>query len=119
MRRSEIIEDNQRLRSNGSNIAPVLFSIKNRYPEIYDKIVASVRLVIPSFDDFILRPVQNAEETRIKLMWKQKGSNFPLQPYHLSDGSIRFICLATALLQPESPSVIVIDEPESGLHPVK
>lgn len=117
MRRSEIIEDNQRLRSNGSNIAPVLFSIKNRYPEIYDKIVASVRLVIPSFDDFILRPVQNAEETRIKLMWKQKGSDFPLQPYHLSDGSIRFICLATALLQPEPPSVIVIDEPELGLHP--
>ncbi len=40
-----------------------------------------------------------------------------MQPYHLSDGSIRFICLATALLQPEPPSTIVIDEPELGLHP--
>ena len=40
-----------------------------------------------------------------------------MQPYHLSDGSIRFICLATALLQPCPPSAIVIDEPELGLHP--
>jgi len=40
-----------------------------------------------------------------------------MQPYHLSDGSIRFICLATALLQPSPPSTIIIDEPELGLHP--
>ena len=40
-----------------------------------------------------------------------------MQPYHLSDGSIRFICLATALLQPNPPSTIIIDEPELGLHP--
>jgi Predicted ATPase len=40
-----------------------------------------------------------------------------MQPYHLSDGSIRFVCLATALLQPDPPSTIVIDEPELGLHP--
>jgi predicted ATPase len=40
-----------------------------------------------------------------------------MQPYHLSDGSIRFICLAAALLQPNPPSTIIIDEPELGLHP--
>lgn len=40
-----------------------------------------------------------------------------MQPYHLSDGSIRFICLATALLQPNPPSTIIIDEPELTLHP--
>ena len=40
-----------------------------------------------------------------------------MQPYHFSDGSIRFICLATALMQPNPPTTIVIDEPELGLHP--
>jgi len=40
-----------------------------------------------------------------------------MQPYHLSDGSIRFICLASALLQPDLPSTLIIDEPELGLHP--
>jgi predicted ATPase len=53
----------------------------------------------------------------VNLSWKQKGSDYPMQPYHFSDGTIRFICLATALLQPELPATIVIDEPELGLHP--
>jgi predicted ATPase len=53
-----------------------------------------------------------------RLQWRQRGSTFPFQPWKLSDGTIRFICLATALLQPKPPSTIVIDEPEMGLHPV-
>jgi predicted ATPase len=40
-----------------------------------------------------------------------------MQPYHFSDGTIRFICLTTALLQPNLPSTVIIDEPELGLHP--
>ncbi len=40
-----------------------------------------------------------------------------MRPTQLSDGSIRFICLATALLQPNPPATIIIDEPELGLHP--
>ena len=51
------------------------------------------------------------------MSWKQKGSDYPMQPYHFSDGTIRFVCLTTALLQPTPPSTIVIDEPELGLHP--
>jgi len=37
----------------------------------------------------------------------------------LSDGTLRFICLATLLLQPtqKRPSPIILDEPELGLHP--
>ena len=53
----------------------------------------------------------------VSLTWQQKDSDYPMQPYHLSDGSIRFICLATALLQPDPPATIIIDEPELGLHP--
>ena len=38
-------------------------------------------------------------------------------PHQLSDGTVRFICLATLLLQPTPPATILIDEPELGLHP--
>ena len=38
-------------------------------------------------------------------------------PMLFSDGTLRFICLATLLLQPELPSTILLDEPELGLHP--
>jgi predicted ATPase len=119
MRRSEIIEDNHVLRSNGGNIAPFLLRLKNEQfsHSYYQEIVNATRLVIPFFDDFRLDVAKYGEAEKVKLSWQQKGSDFPMQPYHLSDGSIRFICLATALLQPFPPSAIVIDEPELGLHP--
>jgi predicted ATPase len=119
MRRSEIIDDNKLLRNNGSNIAPFLLNIKKQtfFPSYYWDLVNAIRLVMPFFDDFRLDVLKMGEADKVKLSWQQKGSDFPMQPYHLSDGSIRFICLATALLNPLPPSVIVIDEPELGLHP--
>jgi predicted ATPase len=117
MRHAEIIQDNKKLRPDGTNIAPYLLGLKKNNPDIYNEIVDTVRLVIPFFDDFILEPEDFGEKKKVHLSWKQKGSDYPMQPYHFSDGSIRFICLATALLQPEPPSSIIIDEPELGLHP--
>ncbi len=119
MRRSEIVEDNNVLRSNGGNIAPFLLGLRNDdfNRSYYQEIVNATRLVIPFFDDFRLDVLKLGEAEKVKLSWQQMGSDFPMQPYHLSDGSIRFICLATALLQPHPPSAIVIDEPELGLHP--
>ena len=117
MRRSEIIEDNERLRSDASNIAPFLLKLKQEYESNYEEILGAIRLVIPFFDRFRLDVQKMGESEKAKLSWQQKGSDFPMQPYHLSDGAIRFICLATALLQPNPPSTIIIDEPELGLHP--
>lgn len=119
MRRSEIVEDNLKLRGDAANIAPFLLNLKKSksYFEHYTRIVNAIRLVIPFFDDFRLDVQKLGDAEKVKLSWNQKGSDFPMQPYHLSDGSIRFICLATALLQPNPPSIIIIDEPELGLHP--
>lgn len=101
--------------TDAANIAPYLYGLKTNHPDAYGEIVNAVRLVIPFFDDFILEP--NIQEN-LRLDWRQKGiKDYPMRPTHLSDGSIRFICLATALLQPEPPSTIIIDEPELGLHP--
>ncbi len=117
MRRSEIIQDYNRLRGNAANVAPMLLRLQQHNTANYNKIVDSIKIVIPFFDDFQFDVQNVGEAEKVKLTWRQKGSDFPMQPYHLSDGSIRFICLATALLQPNPPSTIVIDEPELGLHP--
>lgn len=114
MRRFETIDDTEYLRFDAANIAPFLLHLKNNERIAYDQIVDSVRLVTPFFNDFILKPNKNE---KVRLRWKQKGSDYPLKPHHLSDGTLRFICLTTALLQPDPPSTIIIDEPELGLHP--
>ena len=119
MRRFEIVEDNEGLREDASNIAPFLLRLKTTKSSsmYYQEIVNAVKLVIPFFEDFRLDTQRLGDSEKARLSWQQKGSDYPMQPYHLSDGSIRFICLATALLQPDPPSTIVIDEPELGLHP--
>lgn len=117
MRNYEIVQDNAVLRVDAANIGAFLLKLRDGFPTDYQAILAAVRQVTPFFDDFILTPRQSGAREEVNLSWRQKGSDYPMQPYHLSDGSIRFICLATALLQPNPPSTIIIDEPELGLHP--
>ena len=117
MRHYEIVQDNNKLRSDAANIAPYLLRLKNEHADAYREILDSIRLVAPFFDDFLLVPTDFGEKRKVNLSWRQKGSDYPMQPYHLSDGAIRFICLATALLGPNPPATIIIDEPELGQHP--
>lgn len=115
---SGALHDNEYLRSDASNLAAYLYKLKNEQPEVYQEIRGLISLAIPFFDDFVLRPGKlDSGEEMIALLWKQKDSDYPFWPSQLSDGSIRFICLVTALLQPTPPSTIIIDEPELGLHP--
>ena len=115
MRRFHDMGHNHVLLRDAANIAPFLFHLKDNHPIEYQAIRETISLVIPFFDDFILSP--NKDEN-IRLNWRQKGLNdYPMRPTQLSDGAIRFICLATALLQPKPPSTMVVDEPELGLHP--
>lgn len=116
VRRQGPINDNEFLRPNAENLAAFLFQIQQRFPQIYQSIRDTVRLAAPFFDDFKLRPVGVNQEL-IQLEWLQKGSDYPFRPSQLSDGTLRFICLATALLQPTLPATILFDEPELGLHP--
>ncbi len=117
MRRDQSVRDWQRFRHDASNIAPFLLNLKDDEPGSYDLIRDTVRLIAPFFDDFLLRPQKKGNNEQVRLEWQQRGSDFPFQPSQLSDGTMRFICLVTVLLQPDPPATIVVDEPELGLHP--
>lgn len=110
------IGDDSELRPDAANLAPFLFRLKHSHPEHFERICDSIRLVAPFFDTFELSPDRINSE-RIQLEWKQVGSDAYFNGHALSDGTLRFLCLSTLLLQPEPPSLIIIDEPELGLHP--
>ena len=108
------INDNFILRPQGENLAAFLYSIKETTE--YQKIVQTIQRVAPFFQDFILQPDKLNPEM-IRLCWKQLGTDAYFDVNDLSDGTLRFICLATLLLQPQLPTTILLDEPELGLHP--
>lgn len=114
------VEDNRELKGDGRNLPAFLYLLKNKNPIIYKRILKVVKSVAPFISDFILEPsISKGKEKEIELRWVEINdldSNF--SAYQFSDGTLRFIALATALLQPTPPSVIIIDEPELGLHPL-
>jgi predicted ATPase len=111
------------LEKDAANIAPFLYSLKNsdtlEFRQAYKQIVAAIQSVAPFFHDFYLEPSGAAGDENIILRWTHTRQEAPFSANALSDGTARFICLATLFLQPEShrPDTIILDEPELGLHP--
>ena len=112
------IHDSEYLRPDARNLAAFLLRLSVQYPESYERIVKLVRMIAPFFGDFRLKPTPGNQDT-IELQWTEKGEDIPFKAHQLSDGTLRFICLATLLLQPAllQPETIWIVEPELGLHP--
>ncbi|XLP07237.1 AAA family ATPase [Alteromonas marina] len=112
------INDNDYLREDGANLAAFLYRLKNHHESQYNRIVKTIQMVAPFFGDFYLRPTTDNSDS-IQLEWTEKEQDIPFKASELSDGTLRFILLATVLLQPKEymPSAIIVDEPELGLHP--
>ncbi|NQS96873.1 MAG: AAA family ATPase [candidate division Zixibacteria bacterium] len=118
IRKTQYIYDNIELHSDGGNLASYLYMIKESNIEYYNYIVKTVQLIAPFISELVLMPERNNENS-ILLRWKEKNSDYVFGPHQLPDGLLRFIALATLLLQPINylPKTILIDEPELGLHP--
>ncbi len=118
MKRLGHLQDNRRFRADGGNLAAFLYYLRRGHPESYSLIRQTVQQVAPFFDDFVLEP-QELNRRMIHLEWRHQGSDSYFDAASLSDGTLRFVALTTLLLQPENirPSVILLDEPELGLHP--
>jgi predicted ATPase len=117
IRRSCSVRDYGYLRPDGANLAVFLHFLDQKHPDAYHRIVDTVRLVAPFFNDFWFDPKEMNGDLMLQLEWTQRGSDHHFHVSQLSDGTLRFIALATALLQPNPPATMLFDEPELGLHP--
>lgn len=109
------MSDNRFLKEDGANIAPLLYRLKSEEGQYYQRIVDNLRLILPFFSDFELDPGYNS----LLLAWRERGSDQIFDVSQASDGMLRTIALVTLLLQPEEtlPDLLILDEPELGLHP--
>jgi len=109
------IDDNRFLKEDAANLAPFLLRLREEKPKAYARIVETIRQIAPFFADFVLEP---ANETTM-LQWRERNSDLVFGPHQASDGTLRVMALVALLLQPEEdlPTVVILDEPELGLHP--
>lgn len=118
MRKTAKVDDNKFLRADASNLASFLYFLREKEATSYNLIRRTVQRVTPFFDDFRLEPLRLKPDD-VKLEWKHKNSDQYFDASSFSDGTLRFIALATLFLQGREhlPSVVLVDEPELGLHP--
>ena len=116
VRQSSYIGNNRWLMSDAGNLAALLLKFCKENRHSYQGIIETIRLIAPFFDDFELDPDGSGH---VMLNWREKGSDMIFGPHQFSDGTLRAICLISLLLQPKDkqPELIVVDEPELGLHP--
>lgn len=117
LRTAARVNDNRILKEDGGNLPAFLYFLQQEHPKTLKRIELTVRSVMPYFERFDLAPSPLGDT--IDLVWNDVDApDRYFSEKDFSDGSIRFIALATLLLQPQLPKVIIIDEPELGLHPV-
>ncbi len=109
------MHDNRWLKEDAANIAPVLLRLRENDGKCYQRIIDTIRLIVPFFSDFELEPQYDS----LLLSWRERNSDQVFSVSQASDGMLRIIALVTLLLQPEQdlPDVLILDEPELGLHP--
>jgi len=112
------VGDNRWLMPDGANLAALLYRWKREKETVYERIVRTIHQIAPFFSAFDLQP-EGASDRDIILNWRHHQSDLVFGPHQLSDGTLRAICLISLLLQAEDelPHLIVVDEPELGLHP--
>lgn len=110
------VYDKRWLMPDAANLAAILHELKSSREKVYRRIVTTIQQVAPFFEDFDLEPTDSKD---VILNWRHRESDLVFGPHQLSDGTLRAICLISLLLQPKEnlPYLIVVDEPELGLHP--
>ena len=109
-------EDNNSLRAHGGNLAAVLHRLEQEDIGRFNMISRHIRRVLPVFDRFQIEESYG----KVLLRWKAIGMDKTIGAHLTSDGSLRFFALVTLLNLPSDmlPNVLLLDEPELGLHPV-
>ena len=115
IKKSWDIDDNHHLRSHGGNLAAVLHRLEHEDVRRFDLICRHIGRILPPFDRFEIEESYG----KVSLRWKAKSTDKTFGAHLTSDGSLRTFALVTLLNLPPVvlPSVILLDEPELGLHP--
>jgi predicted ATPase len=100
--------------ASGERLFASLYNMRIEHPESLERILDVLRVAMPEFERIEFPVVASGKAS---LFWYEKKAARPFEQGELSEGTLRFLWLVTTLLSPESPSIMLIDEPEMSLHP--
>ena len=99
---------------NGEELVSCLFYLRETQRARFEAIEDALRVAFPRFDRLDFPPVAAGT---LALAWRETGFSQPLYMHQLSEGTLRFLWLATLLQSPGLTALTLLDEPEVSLHP--
>ena len=106
-----------RLRSDGGNTASVLREIQREYPDALKQILELLESIVPGTVGVQPKKYGNKAMTlEFTQNWEQ-AKPVKFEALNMSDGTLRALGLLVAIFQRPTPSLLVIEEPESTIHP--
>ncbi len=102
------------LSANCENLARVIYNLFQKDVDFDEKLNQSIKQILPMTKK--VRAI-HAGELSLTVEWHIDGMKEPFYLYEMSDGMVRMLCWAVMLHSPRLPSLLVIEEPEIGIHP--
>ena len=108
-------DDNSRLLPHGGNLGAVLHRLEWEDYRRYEYICRQIGRILPGFDRFAIEESAG----KVTLRWQSRWADKTFGAHLTSDGSLRLFALVTLLNLPPDmmPDIVLLDEPELGLHP--
>lgn len=98
----------------GETLFSALYNMRTNEPGLYERLAAIIAQAFPGFKQLEF-PVVGAG--LVNMAWHDNCCRQPFYPNQLSEGTLRFLWLMTLIMTSPSASVLIIDEPETSLHP--
>jgi predicted ATPase len=100
--------------ANGESLVSCLYYLRETDLERFEMIEDVLSTAFSDFERLNFPPVAAGT---ISMTWKDKNFSEPMYVHELSEGTLRFLWLATLLLSQDLPTITLLDEPEVSLHP--
>ncbi|MBI3375685.1 MAG: AAA family ATPase [Betaproteobacteria bacterium] len=104
----------QVLSETGDDLISSLYFLRETNHDRFEVLEDTLSAAFPDFERLDFPPVAAGMLT---LTWKDKNFRHPIYLHQLSEGTLRFLWLASLLMSEKLPTVTLIDEPEVSLHP--
>jgi len=102
------------LQEDGKGLAAVVDHLKDEFPDIYDEIQDEFRHCVPEVERIQLRVTANGHKT---ILLKERGFKESFGAEEISEGLLLFLALLCCIHTQPKPSMILLEEPEHGIHP--
>src|SRR5277367_6341858 len=99
---------------NGEELVSCLYYLREVERSRFEAVEDALRVAFPGFERLDFPPVAAGT---LALTWRDRRLSRPLFMHQLSEGTLRFLWLATLLQSPGLTALTLLDEPEVSLHP--